>query len=95
MGSLFMKNYRRKIVTASRYLKQLIRYIHNNPVAAGLAKRSVDYEFGTLNCIMQKTFVGVHNYELVKLFGSIEEMLRFHSLEIDDASIGIDLDFWR
>lgn len=31
-GSLFRKNYKRKEVTDKLYLKQLVLYIHNNPV---------------------------------------------------------------
>jgi len=45
-GSLWQSRYQAKLVDESRYLAQLVTYIHLNPVRAGLARDPVDYPLG-------------------------------------------------
>jgi hypothetical protein len=42
-GHLFERRYRAKLVDADRYLLALVRYIHCNPVRAGLVRDPGDY----------------------------------------------------
>jgi putative transposase len=42
-GQLFRGRYKSILVSADSYLLQLVRYIHRNPVKAGLAKVADDY----------------------------------------------------
>ena len=44
-GSLFMQNFKRKLIDSDNYLKQLIIYIHPNPVHHGFVKDLRDWEF--------------------------------------------------
>jgi len=45
VGHLFQGRYKLKLVDDRSYLAQLSKYIHQNPIAAGLAKRVEDWEF--------------------------------------------------
>jgi len=46
-GHLFQQRYQEKIIDKNEYLLYLFRYIHLNPVVAGLAKRPEDWEFSS------------------------------------------------
>ena len=53
-GSLWQSRYQAKLVDESRYLAQLVTYIHLNPVRAGLARDPVDYPLGGHREIMKR-----------------------------------------
>ncbi|MDQ7785620.1 MAG: helix-turn-helix domain-containing protein, partial [Desulfomonilaceae bacterium] len=46
-GSLFRGRYKAVVVEADRYLLQLVRYIHRNPVRAGLVERVDRYRWSS------------------------------------------------
>jgi REP element-mobilizing transposase RayT/DNA-binding transcriptional ArsR family regulator len=46
-GHLFERRYRPTIVQAESYLKELVRYIHLNPVRAGMVNEPVDYPWSS------------------------------------------------
>ncbi len=46
-GVLFEKGFRRKIVDDPEYLKNLMDYIHNNPVKHGFADHPGDYPWSS------------------------------------------------
>ena len=43
-GSLFRGRYRSRVVQEERYLAEVVRYIHFNPVRAKMVSRTGDYE---------------------------------------------------
>ena len=47
VGHLFQGRYKLKLVDDRGYLVQLSRYIHQNPVVAGLASAAEEWEFGS------------------------------------------------
>jgi REP element-mobilizing transposase RayT len=47
LGHLFQGRYRSILVEKDAFLMELTRYIHLNPVRAGLVKRPEDYEFSS------------------------------------------------
>ena len=65
-GSLFEKNFRRKRIDTQEYLKQVLLYIHNNPVHHRFCERAEDYPWSSYKtCIslsstnlMQKNVIG-------------------------------------
>jgi putative transposase len=54
-GPLFRGRYKSTIVEADNYLLPLIRYIHRNPVRAGLVKNPKDYEWSSHRVYLTKT----------------------------------------
>lgn len=68
-GSLFRGRFKSKIVGHDEYLRQLFRYIHRNPVAAGLVRTPEQYKWSSYRfykAIAQKpewlTFDELPNY---------------------------------
>jgi putative transposase len=46
-GSLMRGRYRSRVVEEEGYLLEVVRYIHANPVKAGIVKRASDYEWSS------------------------------------------------
>lgn len=72
-GSLFLKNFKRKLIDSEAYLFQLIIYIHTNPVKHGFTSNLSDWEWSSY-----ATFA--HNYPLLinDLFGNESNYHKTH-----------------
>ncbi len=62
MGSLFMKPFKRKIVSEEGYLKKLIHYIHVNPVEANLVNNPDDWKFSSYASIINENRINIIAY---------------------------------
>ena len=51
-GILFRGRYKSIVVSEDSYLLQLVRYIHRNPVRAGMVERAEDYQWSSHNGYM-------------------------------------------
>jgi hypothetical protein len=61
VGSLFQGAFQAKHVDRDEYLVHLSRYIHLNPVVAGLVKRAEDWEFSSY-----REYIGLRDGTLPK-----------------------------
>ncbi len=55
VGHLFQGRYKAILVEADRYLLELVRYIHLNPVRAGLCEAASDSDWSSHNAYMGRT----------------------------------------
>lgn len=80
MGSLFMKNFKRKPVQTERYLKNLVHYIHLNPVEAWLCSSPEGWKYSSYNSIINPS--PSENFicrdEVQEWFGDRENFIHFH-----------------
>lgn len=53
-GHLFQDRFKSEPVEDDRYFLTVIRYIHQNPVKAGICKKPEDYEFSSYNNYFEK-----------------------------------------
>jgi len=54
-GALFERPFNRKLIDNELYLKQVILYIHNNPVHHGFCEQAMDYPWSSyLTCVSIK-----------------------------------------
>ena len=51
-GYLFQGRYKALLIDADSYLLELVRYIHNNPVRAGMTKRPARYNWSSHNAYL-------------------------------------------
>jgi putative transposase len=51
-GHLFERRYRARLITDTAYLLQAIRYIHLNPVEAGMVRDPVEYPWSSHRCYL-------------------------------------------
>jgi REP element-mobilizing transposase RayT len=80
-GSLFEKNYERKLVANERYLKDLIIYINLNPVKHKVVKKILNYRWSSYHEVFNKSF-GICNTNLLwQYFDDKENFDYLHSFE--------------
>lgn len=74
-GYLFQSRYKSIIVEDGEYLKRLIRYVHLNPLEAGLAKRPQDYIWSSYRGYLEHDFyVWLETDPILRRFGATREM---------------------
>jgi putative transposase len=78
MGSLFIKNFKRIKVTDQAYLLRLVRYIHFNPIEAGIKRALEDWPYSSYNSIVTNHPKSLSE-EVISWFGDKENFLNFHS----------------
>jgi len=65
-GALFERPFKRKLIDSDRYFRQLVMYIHNNPIHHGFCEHPIEYGWSSYHsCIsakptklLRKTVVG-------------------------------------
>ncbi|MDR6196330.1 transposase [Siphonobacter sp. SORGH_AS_0500] len=77
-GSLFQKNFRRKIVVTDRYLTELVYYIHANPQKHGFCSDFKTYSYSSYLKILEQTKTSLQKEYVLKWFGRRQEYLKCH-----------------
>jgi len=92
-GYVFRDRYRCQVILTQAHLETCIRYIHNNPVDAGICKNMSDYDFSTYNQYINKD--GIINDEVIKLcFHNVEDYkIRLNYTEFSKDFIDVDNEF--
>ena len=67
-GSLFERSFKQKLIDNKDYLRQVILYIHNNPVNHGFCSHPLEYPWSSyLTCIISKP-TKLQRKEVIDLF---------------------------
>ncbi len=81
-GALFERSFKRKLIDTEEYLKQVIIYIHNNPIKHGFVTHPIDYPWSSyLDCISNKPSKSDRN-KMIAWFDDAENFKQCH-LSID------------
>lgn len=75
-GHLFQDRFKSEVIEDERYILSLLRYIHNNPVKAGLVKSIADYRWSSHNSYLnaQDPFaVLIDNAVILSVFSQNKE----------------------
>ena len=91
-GSLFEKNFKRKIVSSENYFQKLIFYIHNNPIHHRFAEHIVEYPWTSYGTIISTKQTKLQRNRVIESFNDLENFKQYHSLnqnldEIEDLII--------
>lgn len=94
LGYLFQDRYRSMVTQDQRYIEEMVRYIHLNPVRAGIC-RTLDelgkYPWSGHQVILGKKKWGVQNiHDVLNRFSSNENNAREKYLEFLQSGLGID-----
>ena len=79
MGSMFIKNFKRKEIDSEKYLYKLIHYIHYNPVEAGLSKDLLGWKYSSYPTIISTRPTFIKRQEVLQLYDGLENFLFTHS----------------
>lgn len=77
-GCLLTRNYRRVEICHESYLRNLILYIHNNPVKHGLVNNLIHYPYSSFNDYFLKKTSGSLQTEVLEWFDGWENFLEHH-----------------
>ena len=77
-GSLFIKNFERKLVDNKRYYQNLIVYIHNNPVKHGFVEDTIEYPWTSYLLIDKDKQTFVKKKTVIEYFDDIENFRFVH-----------------
>lgn len=76
-GSLFQKSFRRKLVFGSNHLKQLLSYIHHNPIHHLDFDDYDAYPWSSYNAYATEAKTKVSRDEALNWFGGLDEFLKY------------------
>lgn len=79
-GSLFEKNFKRKVVSSENYFRKLIFYIHNNPVHHRFTEHIVEYPWTSYGTIISTKPTKLQRNRVIESFNDLENFKYFHSI---------------
>ncbi len=83
-GSLFQKPFRRKLIEAGD-LKNLIQYIHRNPVHHGYTERAEDYPWSSYSSLLHEQSEAFNDVNAVlSLYEGQTDFVALHDLYVND-----------
>ncbi len=89
-GALFERPFKRKLIDNENYLKQVLLYIHNNPVHHGFCEHPMEYPWSSyLTCVSIKP-TRLHREEVV---GWFDNELNFKTMHDEKVEI-IEIEKW-
>jgi len=77
-GSLFEKNFERIQVSNEKYFRNLIYYIHNNPVHHGFTDDIDDYPWSSYGSIRSTRPTKIHRRHVIELFDDLKSFETYH-----------------
>ena len=86
-GSLFIPNFRRKLIDSDEYFVRLISYIHNNPVHHGFAKNLDDWPFSSWHAYRFGKYSGICKDEVMLWFGDLKNFEAIHRELADEKNV--------
>ncbi len=95
-GQLFRGRYKSILVSGDSYLLQLVRYIHRNPVKAGITSKPDDYPWSSHKGYLSvaKKWKWLHKKFIFSMLtknrkDSVKEYRRFVAIESDEEIAGV------
>jgi putative transposase len=84
-GGLFQSPFKRKRVTSQEYLKQVIYYIHRNPMHHNYVDNPAHYMYSSYNSIISDDPTQIQKQFVLELFDSRDNFIYFHhhQFEVD------------
>lgn len=83
-GSLFEKPFHRKPITSNNYFKQLIAYIHYNPIHHGFVEDLRDWKHSSFESFFTDKATLLKKEEVLEWFNNKKEFINFHNQEFDE-----------
>lgn len=92
-GYVFRDRYRCENILTQGHLENCVRYIHKNPVEAGICQKESEYIFSTYNQYVTKT--GIITDKVIKLtLGNLKDyMLKLNYNMISDKFLEVENEF--
>jgi len=84
---LFIPRFRRKHIDSNEYFREIIHYIHYNPVHHGFAEDLRDWKYSSFETYFSEKASSLKRDEVIEWFYNKENFLAFHQKKIDDKMV--------
>jgi putative transposase len=91
-GTLFRKPFRRLHIDSDAYFREIIHYIHHNPVHHGFTNDLRDWKFSSFESYFSEKASLLKRHEVIEWFHDKDNFYAFHQKKIDDR-ICLELEF--
>jgi hypothetical protein len=88
-GHLFQDRFKSEPIEDEKYFLNVLRYIHQNPVKAGLVKKAGEYPYSSYNCYMESIDKQLVDVDYVLDMMNKDQLKEFHSETSDDKYLDI------
>ena len=78
-GSLFEKNFRRKVVNSETYFQKLVFYIHYNPVHHKFTEHIIEYPWTSYGTVISNKKTKLQREKVIEYFHDLENFKYYHS----------------
>ena len=82
-GTLFERPFRRKLVDSEQYLRQLVVYIHSNPVRHGFTDNYRDYPWSSYSTLVSTKPTKLQRNQVLDWFDGLGNFVDTHRQMID------------
>lgn len=82
-GTLFERPFRRKLVDSERYFRQLVVYIHSNPVHHGFTDNYKDYPWSSYGTIVSAESTNLQRIQVLDWFDGQSNFVEAHRQIVD------------
>ena len=88
-GCLLTRNYRREKADSESYLRNLILYIHYNPIRHGVSRNILHYPYSSFGQFINVRPIKVEKNEVIDWFDGYSKFLEDHHLMEEGIETGI------
>jgi len=89
-GNLFQRAFKRKLIDNEFYLRQVVVYIHNNPVHHGFKKKMTDYPWTSFFPLLSEDPGILRQEDVLNWFGNKQHFIAAHNLDVNPE----DFKYW-
>ena len=86
-GTLFERPFKRKLIDSEECLKQIILYIHNNPVHHNFCNHPIEYGWSSYLAYISNRATKLKRNDIIELFGDKANFEYCHTKPIVETSI--------
>ncbi len=88
-GSLFIKNFKRELITCKTHFIRSVVYVHRNPVHHGFCQAYDDWPYSSYYGILNNDDMGVENAKVLAVFAGRGNFIADHSESLKTLPPGI------
>jgi hypothetical protein len=75
---LFIRPFKRKKISSESYLRNVIQYIHRNPIEAGFCFNLSDWKYSSYSQLLNNTNPRLDRNKVIQLFGDVDNFTFVH-----------------
>lgn len=78
-GALFIDYLRRTLISDEEYLRNIVLYIHQNPIHHKICNRLEDWKYSSYNSVLSQKPTLLEREEIITWFGDLENYIVMHT----------------